>query len=440
MTGGAKARPHVVVLGGGFGGLAAVHAMRNADVDITLVDQHPYNTFQPLLYQVATATLNPGDVTWFLRSVRSHQDNVSVLQGEVRQIDTTGHSVSVAGTEDRELSYDKLVIATGATVNYFGIPGAERFAVPLYTRDDALRLRDDIVSHLERAAAAHQSDDLRVVIVGAGATGVETAGALAETRSKDLPVLFPELDPHRVHVTVVEMLDSPLAAFSAASQVYARQELQRRGVDLRFDTKVVEVRQDGVVVGDDEQFLPAGIVIWASGITVPDYVSKWNLPQGRGGRLEVDDRLRVRDVEDVYAVGDVAVGEGELALPQLALPAIQGGRYVGRAIAADVAGSGTGPFVYRDRGMLATIGRHSAVAEVAHLPQLRGTAAWLLWNAVHIVTLLGNRNRAATIVNLAAKYLAWNRTHSAIVGDTHGSGPPADAAGAEAGGDSHPQG
>jgi len=178
------------------------------------------------------------------------------------------------------------------------------------------------------------------------------------------------------------------------------------------------VRHDGVVVGDDEEFLPAGVVIWASGITVDDAVSEWGLPQGRGGRIKVDDQLRVQGMQRVYAVGDVAVGEGDLALPQLAQPAIQGGKHAGHAIAAEIAGEQIKPFVYLDKGILATIGRSSAVAEVAHLPRLQGFPAWAIWNAVHITTLLSNRNRAAAMVNLGAKYLAWGRTHNAIVGDT----------------------
>ncbi|TWP39037.1 NAD(P)/FAD-dependent oxidoreductase [Leekyejoonella antrihumi] len=415
-THGTGQRPHVVVIGGGFGGLAAVHALRHADVDITLVDQHPYNTFQPLLYQVATATLNPGDVTWFLRSVRSRQRNVWFVQGAVKSMDH--HTRMVSLDNDTDLTYDYLVLANGVTANFFGIQGAAENAMPLYTRTHALKLRDTIFASLEDAALNHPGQDVRVVIVGGGATGVETAGALAEMRNKDLPVLYPELDPKHVHVTLVEMADHPLAAFSKGSQDYAREALGRRGVDLKLDTKVREVRRDGVVVGDDAEFLPAGVVIWASGITVDDSVSQWGLPQGKGGRIKVDDQLRVEGMQRVYAVGDVAIGEGDLALPQLAQPALQGGKHAGKAIAADLEGASIKPFTYLDKGILATIGRSSAVAEVAHFPRLQGFPAWVIWNAVHITTLLGNRNRAAAMVNLGAKYLAWGRSHNAIVGDT----------------------
>jgi NADH dehydrogenase len=413
---GTGTRPHVVVIGGGFGGLTAVRALGKADVDVTLVDRHAYNTFQPLLYQVATATLNPGDVTWFLRSVRSKQKNVRFLQGECQSIDTSARQVRLAAGE--VLTYDHLVIATGVAANYFGTPGAHEHAMPLYTRTQALALRDSVFAGLEEAAVNRRGRDIRVVIVGGGPTGVETAGALAEMRNKDIPVLYPELDPEKVHVTLVEMSPHLLAPFEPASREYAAAALRRRGVDLRLSTKVQEVRADGVVVGDDEEFLLAGIVVWASGVTVPDVVGSWGLPQGDGGRIRVDEHQRVVGVDRVHAVGDVSIEEGDRALPQLAQPAIQQGKYVGQLIAAGLHGGTLPPFEYKDKGILATIGRSSAVAEVTGLPRLQGFPAWMIWNGVHIVTLLGNRNRAAAMVNLGAKYLAWGRTHNAIVGDT----------------------
>jgi NADH dehydrogenase len=409
-------RPHVVVLGGGFGGLATVRALARVDVDVTLVDRHPYNTFQPLLYQVATGTLNPGDVTWFLRSVRSKQKNVRFVQGSCEELDHDARTVKLSGGE--LVQFDRLVIATGVGANYFGTPGAEQHARPLYTRSEALALRDAVFSGLEEASVNRQYDDIRVVIVGGGPTGVEIAGALAEMRNKDIPVLYPELDAQKVHVTLVEMSPHLLAPFAPESRKYAADSLRKRGVDLRLSTKVNEVRDDGVVVGDENEFLPAGVVIWASGVTAPEVVSKWGVPQGRGHRIVVDDHQRVQGCDGVYAVGDVSVGEGDRALPQLAQPAMQEGKYVGQLIAAELRGETLPPFAYKDKGILATIGRASAVAEVKGLPTLRGFPAWVIWNSVHIVTLLGNRNRLAAMVNLGAKYLAWGRTHNAIVGDT----------------------
>lgn len=261
--------------------------------------------------------------------------------------------------------------------------------------------------------------DLRVVVVGGGATGVETAGALAEMRNADMPVTYPELDPARTHITLVEMLPTVLSPFRDELQRYTKRALERRGVDLRLGTAVKEVRADGVVVGDEEEFIPAGVVIWASGVTPHDDVASWGVPQGRGHRISVDDHLRVQGLDRVWAVGDVAVEDGDRALPQLAQPAMQSGKYVGRLLAAMLdGGTPPGRFSYRDLGTLATIGRSAAVAELPHLPSISGFPAWVIWMGVHLVNLLGNRNRIASMINLGAKYLAWGRMHNAIVGET----------------------
>ena len=206
-------RPHVVVLGGGFAGLAAVKAMRRLPVDITLVDQHAYNTFQPLLYQVATAGLNPGDITYFLRSRHALQPNMRFCLGEVTHIDTSARRVDLA--DGPSLDYDYLVVATGVTTNYFGVPGAEEHALALYTREQALAVRDRIFTDLEKAVRQGQPRDLRVIVVGAGATGVEMAGTLAELRNGSAQALYPELDPGRMHITLVEMVPHVLAPFAA---------------------------------------------------------------------------------------------------------------------------------------------------------------------------------------------------------------------------------
>lgn len=408
-------KPRVVVLGGGFGGLSAVRALRKADVDVVLIDRHNYNTFQPLLYQVATATLNPGDVTWFLRAVREHNPRVRFLNGEVETIDHESRAVRLEGGES--VDYDYLIIATGVTANFFGIPGAAEHALPLYTRAQALEVRDRIFAGLEYAAAHRQGEDVRIVVVGGGATGVETAGALAELRNNDMPVTYPELDRKRTHVTLIEMAPQLLSAFGEKSQAYAKAALIKRDVDLRLNTTVKEVRADGVVVNEGE-FLPAGVVVWASGIKAPDAVAHWGVPQGRGGRIEVDDHLRVKGLKNVFAVGDIAVEDGDRALPQLAQPALQGGAYVAKLIRAELAGEQVGRFEYKDKGILATIGRSSAVAEATNLPRMQGFPAWVIWTGVHVFTLLGVRNRAAAMVNLGTRYLFWHRSHNAIVGDT----------------------
>ncbi|MGI9083838.1 MAG: NAD(P)/FAD-dependent oxidoreductase [Aeromicrobium sp.] len=408
-------RPHVVVVGGGFGGIAAVRKLKRADVDVTLIDRHTYNTFNPLLYQVATASLNPGDITWFLRAIRAKQRNVRFLKGILKSIDHESRVLHLEGAVD--VRYDFLVLACGVTANFFGIPGADKFSMPLYQRSQALQVRDRMFANLEDAAINGQDRDLRIIVVGGGATGVETAGAFAELRNDDMPTTYPELDRSRIHITLVEMMPHVLGPFHPKLRDYALKSLKKREVDLRLETAVKEVREDGVLVEHDgeQAFLPAGIVVWASGITAHPTVGDWGVPQGRGGRIETDDHRRVNGLTDVFAIGDVSIGPEQM--PQLAQPAIQGGKYVAEVIKADLKGRTRKPFKYRDKGTMATIGRSSAVAEIKFLPKLTGFPAWIIWVALHLVTLLGNRNRFATLINLTAKYLVWG-SHNAIVGET----------------------
>ena len=415
-TSSARRRPHVVIIGGGFGGLTTIKSLAKSDVDITLIDRHTYNAFQPLLYQVATAGLNPGDVTFFLRATRMRQKNVSFRQGEVTGVDTAQQLITFH--DGNTMEYDYLVIATGATTNYFGTKGAEENSRAIYTRKQALLLRDEIFTNLEHAAATNMGRDLAIVVVGAGPTGVEMAGALAELRNDAMASIYPELDPRRTHIVLVEMADKVLAPFAPSLREFAAKALRERGVELRLNTSVQEVRTNGVVLGGGE-FLEAGVVIWATGVAIPKIVGTWGLPQGRGGRIQVDSDLRVAGFKNIFAIGDVALLPDPL--PQLAKPALQGGKHAGKQIAALVTGRPTHPFHYRDKGTMATVGRRAAIADIALTKdrsiRLTGTLAWLAWLFVHIVMLLGNRNRLATLVNLSTKYLAPSRRTNPIVGD-----------------------
>jgi NADH dehydrogenase len=280
----------VVVVGGGFAGLQTVRSLKRADVDVTLVDRHVYNTFQPLLYQVATAALNAGDITYFLRSSRAHQDNVRYRKGAVTGVDPQLRTVTLDSGDT--LTYDYLVIGTGVTTNWFGISGAAQNAMAMYTRKQALVVRDRLFTVLEQAAAQGHPRDLRFVVVGGGATGVEMAGALAEMRNNAITRTYPELNRDRVHITLIEMAPHVLAPFAPKLRDYAARELVKRDVDLRLATSVSEVRPDAVVVDDDE-VLTADMVVWATGVTVHEVVSTWGLPQGRGGRILVEADLRV---------------------------------------------------------------------------------------------------------------------------------------------------
>jgi NADH dehydrogenase len=344
------------------------------------------------------------------------QKNVSFRQGEVVGIDTAEQRITFhdGGTMD----YDYLVIATGATTNYFGTKGAEENSRAIYTRQQALRLRDEIFTNLEHAAASNTTEDLAIVVVGAGPTGVEMAGALAELRNDAMASIYPELDPRRTHIVLVEMADKVLAPFAPSLREYAAKALRERGVELRLNTSVAEVTPDGVLLGGGE-FLKAGVVIWATGVAVPKVVGTWGLPQGRGGRIEVEADLRVKGFKNIFAIGDVAIYPE--ALPQLAQPALQGGKHAGKQIASLVTGRPTHQFHYHDKGTMATVGRRAAIADIAVAKgksiRLTGTLAWLAWLFVHIVMLLGNRNRLATLVNLSTKYLAPSRRTNPIVGD-----------------------
>lgn len=414
-------RPHVVVVGGGFGGLAAVRALAKAEVDVTLIDRHTYHTFSPLLYQVATASLNPGDITWFLRAVRSRQKNVRFLKGIVETIDHGSRTLGLHGGVT--VAYDYLILANGVTTNFFGTPGAEEYALPLYSRSQALAVRDKLFANLEEYSINGQQEDLRIVVVGGGATGVETSGAFAEFRNNDMPTTYPELDPDRIHVTLVEAGPVVLTPFKSRLQKYARASLEDRKVDLRFNTMVKEVRSDGVVVEHDgvQEFLPAGLVVWATGVTAHETVADWGVPQGPGGRIQIDGHLRVRGLTNTFAVGDIAVDPDD-PLPQLAQPALQGGKYVGKLIAASLRGQGLDAFKYFDKGTMATIGKNSAVAQIqipftgVNIPT-KGFFAWIIWVVLHVWYLLGSRNRLATMINLSSKYF-FSGSHNAIVGES----------------------
>lgn len=411
----ATARPRVVVVGGGFAGLATVRELSRDDVDVLLLDRNPYTTFQPLLYQVATGGLNPGDVTFALRAYSGRYRNVRFRRTAVTGLDTAGHQVLCAdGTRER---YDALVLSPGVTANFFGVPGAEQNARTIYSRREAIGVRDAVLANLELFAQGRpEAKEPVTVVVGGGPTGVEMAGALAELRNAALPIAYPEVDPARARVVLVEMTDSLLAAFVPRLQRYTARELRRRGVELRLGTAVEEVRPDGVRLSDGEE-LACAATVWATGVKVADDVRGWGLPQGRGGRILVEPDLRVVGHDRVFAVGDAAAPADGEAPPQLAQPAIQEGRHAAEQIRRLLAGAATEPFSYRDRGIMATIGRTAAVVQLPWGPRFGGFPAWIAWVVLHIVTLIGNRNRLATMTNLSVRYLAWPGSLNVIVGD-----------------------
>jgi len=410
----ADGAPRVIVVGAGFAGLAAVKALDRTGAQVTLVDRNIYSTFQPLLYQVATGGLNPGDVAFPLR-VFAAKHGTRFRHGELQSIDAAGRKITL--TDGAVLEYDYLVLATGVSAAYYGVTGAAEHTVGLYTRRDAVVLRDHVLARLEQLDIEGPGKAVNFTVVGGGATGVELAGALAELRALD--DAFPEVDQANENIRLVEMAPALLAPFHPKLQAYALDELRRRGVDVHLNSKIREITEDQVILEDGNE-LPSDVTVWAAGVSAPDGLSRWGLPQGRDGRIEVGPDLRVAGHDRIFATGDISLIEDQ-PLPQVAQPAIQTGRHAGQQIARLMAGQPTQPFRYHDKGIMATIGRRSAVVELAYGMRIHGTLAWLTWLGLHLFYLLGGRNRLSALLNLSYRYLIWGHGGGVIVGDD----PPA---------------
>ncbi len=410
----ADSLPHVVVVGGGFAGLAVVQALKRTKVRITLIDRRVYNTFQPLLYQVATGGLNPGNVTYFLRGLRLKQKNVRVLHEHLVGIDAQARTVQLLGGQ--EVAYDYLVVANGVTTNFFGTPGAQEHALPMYSRSQALRIRDELFVRLEEAAAQNsQHQGLHVNIVGGGPTGIEVAGALAELRDAGLRPAYPEIAGDAFDVKVIQRGDELLKTFDPRLRKYTVKQLEKRGVTLCMGRGVAEVHKDHVVLSDGTT-MRSDITIWSTGVSPHAEVDEWGLPRGKSGRVRVGADLLVEGHSRIFAAGDIAVSPAEL--PQLAQPAIQSGKQIARNIEALITGKATKALKYFDKGTMAVIGRGAAITQVFDKIQLSGPIAWLAWLFVHIMGLVGSRNRLATFTGLATRYgFPLHRHPIPIVGD-----------------------
>jgi NADH dehydrogenase len=401
----------VVVVGAGFGGLAAARELDHLPVEVTLIDRQNFTTFQPLLYQVATSGLNDADVAHPVRGLFHRQRNLHVRRGEVTGVDWDRRVLGLA--DAREVPFDHLVLAVGAVATWFGIPGAERHAIPLYTLEDADRLRNHVLERFEAADADPSLIDggeLNFAVVGGGPTGVETAGALAELFSVVFRRDYPTIPVGRARVVLIEAREALLAPFSAASQRAALDTLRARQVEVRLGAAVEEVAADHVRFASGE-VLPTRTVIWAAGVRANPLAERLGLPTGRNGRVEVGPDLAVPGFERVWAVGDVAAprdGAGG-TLPQLAPVAMQSGAHVARQIARSLEGRGTQAFRFRDKGTMATIGRRSAVAELPGRIHLRGTLAWFAWLGLHLLYLAGLRNRLSVLLNWFWGYVTWDR-------------------------------
>jgi NADH dehydrogenase len=404
---------HVVIVGAGFAGLSAVGKLRKSGFRVTVIDKNLYSTFQPLLYQVATGGLNPGDVAYPVGGFTARRD-ARYIRGDLVAIDQGARVVRLAG--GREIGYDYLILATGVSANYFGVKGAADNTFGLYTRADAIVLRDHIMNAFEWLSADPDGQrECAVTVVGGGATGVELAGTLGELRSDVLRATFPDVDPKRLHIRLVEMAPELLMPFNPKLRAYTRRQLVKRGIDIRVNTTINEVTPNQVLLADGT-WHRSDLTVWTGGVAAADSVGSWGLPQGKSGRLLVGPDLRVQGTDRIFATGDIALDQ-ENPSPQLAQPALQEGRHAAEQIVHLVHGEPTQPFHYHDKGTMATIGRRSAVVELARGARITGTLAWFAWLALHLFYLLGNRNRIATLINLSWRYIAWGHGGGVIVGD-----------------------
>ncbi len=367
----------VVVVGAGFGGLAAARALSDAPVEVTVVDQRNHHTFQPLLYQVATAGLGVDDICYASRGIFQRQSNARAVQARVTGIDLDDRRVLTA--EGVDLPYDRLVLALGAVTADFGVPGVAEHTFGLKSAAEAIEIRTHVLRRFEaadRLARSGQDDATgeralaaatTIVLVGGGPTGVEMAGGFAELIGGPLRKDFPELDLARARVVLVEAADRLLSTFAPRLGDHARQRLEARGVEVRLDAAVAEVEPGTVRLADGTE-IPSDTVVWAAGVAGHPLAAAVGLPTGRGGRVEVDHHLRLADRPEVHVIGDLALPPADAfdgPVPQVAAAAIQGGRHVAAVIGAELAGqAGPGPFRYRDQGSMATSGRNAAVVEL----------------------------------------------------------------------------
>ena len=411
-------RPRIVIVGAGFGGLFAAQALAHVDADVTVVDRHNYHLFQPLLYQVATAGLPPSDVAWPIRGVLRRQRNATVLLGEVVGVDVTRRAVEFG---DRSLPFDYLVVATGSTHSYFGHEDWRPFAPGLKSIDDATRIRGHILRAFEAAEmesdVARRERQLRFVIVGGGPTGVELAGTIAELARFTLAADFRRIDPRSAKIVLVEAGPRVLAAFKEPQSDYALRSLVKLGVEVRLNAAVTACDEHGVWLGAER--LDSATVIWAAGVAASP-VGRWlGAPTDRAGRVLVQPDLSTGD--NVFVIGDaasVSLPDGR-RVPGVAPAAKQQGRYVAQVIAARIAGrAAPRPFVYRDAGNLATIGRKSAVIEFPFLT-LRGFVAWWVWGIAHIYFLVGVPSPVLVSLRWLWEYLTYGRGARLITGHEH---------------------
>ena len=409
-------RPHVVILGGGFAGLYAARALRKAPVRLTVIDRRNHHVFQPLLYQVATAALNPSDIAAPIRGILGKY-GVEVLLGDVQSLDVQDRRVIL---KDGVIRYDYLIVATGAGHSYFGHEDWAEYAPGLKTLEDALEIRRRVLLAFE--AAEREPDPhvrqelLTFAIIGAGATGVEMAGAFAEIARQALARDFQHIDPREARILLFEGLEKVLPPYPDRLSSEARRSLERLGVEVRTGARVTEVNAHGLRVGDE--WIPARTIIWAAGVAASP-IARWlGAPLDRAGRVLVTPFLTVPGHDEIFVVGDLAHVEQEGQLvPGVAPAAMQMGKHAARNVLEQIRGVPMMPFDFWDRGTFAVIGRGAAVGVAFRRFQMSGVLAWFAWLFIHLFFLIGFRNRLVVLVNWAYSYVSFRRAVRLITGD-----------------------
>jgi NADH:ubiquinone reductase (H+-translocating) len=410
-----RAQPHVVVVGAGFGGLETARRLGRSQVHVTLVDRNNYHTFLPLLYQVAAAELEATDISYPVRTILRGQPSARFSMAEVQAVDLSSRLVI---TEGQPIAYDYLVLAMGSVPQYFGVEGAADLAFPLYSLDQGMGLRSHILRCFERATQTADTESrqrmLTFAIVGGGPTGVEYAGALAELVHGPLVKDYPGLDLRMVRIILLEASDTLLPNLPEKLRTYARQRLQRMKVDVHLGAVVTRITALAVHLKDGT-LIPAETVVWTAGVRGDARVQGWGLPMGRGGRVSVLPTLQVPAYPEVYVVGDLAYVEVDgFPLPMVAPVAVEAGRAAALNIVRQIKGEEPRPFRYRDKGSMVTIGRNSGVAWIGRWV-FAGLLAWVAWLLVHLVKLIGFRNRLAVLLNWAWDYFFFERAARLIL-------------------------
>ena len=417
-------RPHVVVVGAGFGGLSAAKTLSRADAAVTVVDRRNHHLFQPLLYQVATAALSPGDIAYPIRAIFRKQPNTRVLLDDLLEVEPDRRQVVLG---EGRLSYDFLILATGARHAYFGHPEWEREAPGLKTLEDALEIRRRILLAFERAEREPDSSRrgplLTFVIIGGGPTGAELAGAIGEISRRVLVSDFRAIDPREARILLLEAGPRILPSFPESLSRRAAEDLAARGVEIRTGSAVTSVARDSVEVGGRR--IEAATILWAAGVAAPPLGRFLGAPLDRAGRVLVAPDLSVPGHPEIFVVGDLAafLHQTGQPLPGVAQVAIQQGRRAAQNALELAAGRPTVAFHYSDPGNLAVLGRGAAIADLGRV-RLTGLAAWLFWSFVHILYLIGFRNRVIVFVEWAWAFFTWQRGARLITGPIEESSPP----------------